>query len=142
MIVLHDVPIPHEHQVQHCAGGLRPLARWLGFVATARCSIRGCDCDCYQCVASRDSAKDLCDGRAHTVEVDFGRPPPPCSNPSSPAYSDPGDPPTVNIYPERCEKCGLAWGSDRFAMDFCIGYAETHMSDGWEPPDPPEYEEV
>lgn len=40
-------------------------------------------------------------GRSRTAKVtgEFtpGRPPPPCSNPDSPAFSDSGDPPEANI---------------------------------------------
>lgn len=34
------------------------------------------------------------------------RPPPPCSNPSSPAYGDPGEAGCVDNFPDACPSCG------------------------------------
>ena len=51
-----------------------------------------------------------------TYEISFGYPAPPCSNPDSPAYSDPGAPDEVEG-PEECPKCGRPVDMDTVIED-------------------------
>lgn len=131
MILLHDINLPHARPVWHCACGLDERQ--------GSCTYGLCTCLCIECWSSNERYLDDCQGKADMVEVDLGRPAPPCSNPSAPAYSDPGDPPSVTIYPDQCPECGQEWGEA--AAEWALTEAEAHLGDEWEPPDPPEYEE-
>lgn len=57
--------------------------------------------------------------RMVVVEGDFtpGRPPPPCSNPDSPAFSDDGDPPEANITGVKDKDTGEVFVLDTLTDD-------------------------
>jgi hypothetical protein len=67
----------------------------------------------------------VCPECGHENEGDFtpGRPAPVCSNPSSPAFSDPGDGAEWDG-PENCDKCG-----EEIDMDKVIEKAEASIID-------------